>query len=490
MKKKESEKKKTGKKKFKNLFSNRNFVGGVTSIVIVILIIVLFFAVNILSVKVLDDTLKLSWDLTSTKKFSFDEESTNFLKELKTDVTVYCLFSKIDKSGKLAEYKDQIEFVEKYGKYDNVKIVFKDPDKYPNIISEIDPEESQENLAYGTIVIKSDKRMKLLAVDQLNYKATDEYGQQTGEEFFTVETQITNSINYVAKEKIPSIYFLTGHSEKALDTDMTIFGKYIDAYGFEAKSLNLIKDDLTPEDIVAIVGPKSDINKDEAEKLSDFTKNGGKLLSFIDPLKNSKDLENLDSVLSEYNLALEYDIVKEKNKNNYVDDEINTLPEIQQHDLTSVFTENQAQILLPESRSIKVLNNEKEGLAVTPLFLTTEEAIGDQYDAEEQDLNGPLNLGVVSENQNTGMKILAIGNSIFISDQGIEATRGNVFVQSLLTWLTDNKDEIIIKPKDKEQVQINLSNIKIILLSVLIIVVIPLLVLGIGVFVWLKRRRL
>jgi len=476
--------------KKRSFFSSKKFVSGTVATVIVALAIGLFFALNILSVKILDDTLKLTWDLTSTKKYSFTKESTKFLKSLKDNVTIYCLFDKNDKnSSKLSTYKNEIEFIEKYQDYSKVKVVFRDPEKYPNIISEVDPKSTQENLAYGDIIIKSKKRMKRLQVSSLTSQQQD---QSTGETAvqFNVESLITNGINYVSKTKVPNAFFVTGHGEQSKDSEVKIFSQYVDVLGFESKTMDLLKDTPKKDDVIIIVSPKKDINETESDKLIKFIDEGGKVVSFFAPISNTKVLENFDKVLKECNLGLEYDVVKEKTKGSYADKESYPVPTVQEHASTSTLTTNKIQVVMTESRSILKLNDKKEGLSVTPILVTTDKAVGEPYDKAKQTIKGPLNLGVATENTNTGSKVLVLGNSQFITDELIQKTNGLAIIDGAFKWIGDSKDEIQIESKVPKAVQISLTKTQVILLNVAILVVIPLLILGTGVFIWLKRRHL
>jgi ABC-type uncharacterized transport system involved in gliding motility auxiliary subunit len=456
----------------------------------VILAIGLFFGINFLSEKVFDDILDLSWDLTTSQKYTFSDESTEFLDSLESKVTIYCLFEKNDKSNTLASYQDEINFIDKYDKYENVTVEYVDPEKNPNIISEIDPEGTQESLAYGYIVIKSDKRMKVVTVDALSSQTQDSTTGATTVSF-DVESVVTNSINYVSKETVPKVYFVTGHGEKSKDSDLTYMSQYIDAWSYEAVDIDLLKEEPESNGVLFFVSPTNDLNESEVEKIQTFIEAGGKIVGLFGPVSNSKEFPNFDKVLDNFNLALEYDLVKEKSSDYYADDETFPVPEVASSDVTSILTQNSGRVILTNSRSIEILKNAKDNITTTAILTTTEEAVGEPYDNEESNINGPLNLGVISEDANTGAKCVIIGNSEFVEDTYLQRTNGiYIMYGAFYTWMADTTDELYIESNIPETINMSLTNLQVVFIRIGLILLIPIGILVAGLVIWAKRRHL
>lgn len=138
---------------FKNLLQSRSLRYGSNSILLIAIVVAIAVFTNVL-VGMTD--LKL--DLTPNKLFSVGDTTESLLKNLKKDVTIYGLFD----DAMAGENKEATELLKQYEKYDHIKIVYKDPDKNPGLIKDIDPNETKK-FQKGDFVLKSGNKLKVVS---------------------------------------------------------------------------------------------------------------------------------------------------------------------------------------------------------------------------------------------------------------------------------------------------------------------------------------
>lgn len=479
---------------FKNVFSKRNLKHGSNSIILIVAVIVIAVFVNIL---VGMGNFKL--DLTPNKLFSLSDVSKNELKGLKQEVQIIGLFDD-GKVGSTDEMKEVTELLGLYSKYSNVKVSYVDPDKNPSFTKELDPDNTLD-LQSQDFVVKSTvngqvKKKKLNYYDLFELQQDQSTGQynKTGS---TAEQGFTGAIKYVTSEKTPVVYFTEGHSEIDVDSEYSNLKTYLDKNNFVTKKLNLISTASIPTDaaLVIVASPKSDITAGEKDTLSAYLKDGGKAIFMFDYLANDPTYDQFNSLLSGYNVAVDYDKVKETDSTKHLpDDEYTMMMNVASSDIIP----QEFSALLNNSRSISILKNTKEWLKTTPLMSTGSSAVGEMVTKSRgADLKGPLDIAVAVENQGGAAtsKILVMGNASFISNTASQTygeyyTNGMIFFLQSMSWMIDKQDEIIVPTKNYEVNQIKISQLQSSVMGGVLIIVFPLLILGTGLAVYLRRRHL
>ena len=479
---------------FKKFFNKRSLKYGSNSILLIAAVVVIAILVNVL-VGMAD--LKL--DLTSNKLFSLTDVTKNVLKDLKQDVTIIGLFDD-GKIGSGDEYKEVTDLLSLYEKNGHVKVEYIDPDKNPGIIKELDEQNTME-LAKNDFVVKStvngkDKKKKLGYYDLFQVQ-TDPQTFQQSMQGSNAEQGITGAIKYVTSEKTPVVYFTEGHNEISVDSDYTLVKRFLEDNNYQVKAINLTTAGKLPEDaeIVVVASPKKDLSMQERNAVEGYLKAGGKAVFMFDYLSGDPDFSNFNSLLSGYNVAVNYDKVKETDANRHqADDPYTILLDVSSN---AVVTQN-SQVVFKDSRSIGILKNQKEYIKPTSLIKTGNTAIGEAASASRgENLQGPLDIAVAVENSGGAKvsKILVMGNASFVSDSAAQQYANyyqfgaKFFVQSL-NWMFDKKDEVVVPTKNYEALQINVSQLQATMMGVVLVIILPLIILGTGLFVFLRRRHL
>ena len=481
--------------KKKGFLTKRSLKYGSNSILLIIAVVAIAFLVNIL-VGLAD----VKWDFTSNKLFSLTDVTKNQLKDLKTDVTIIGLFDD-GKVGTSGTYKELTDLLALYQKNAHIKVQYIDPDKNPGIIKQLDAQGTM-NLQKSDLVVKSlvngKEKVKKLGYYDLFTTTMD---QQTYQESLTgsiAEQGFTGAIKYVTSEKTPVVYFTEGHNEINVDSDYKNVKSYLDKNNYEVKTLNLISAGKVPEDaaMLVVASPKSDMSASENDAIKAYLKTGGKAVFMFDYLSNDPDFTQYNDLLSGYNVAVNYDKVKETDQNlRRPDDEYTILLNVNSNSIIP----QAFPIMLKDSRSISILKNQKEYITATELVKTSGTAVGEAAStARGANSQGPLDMAVAVKNKGgeATSKILVMGNASFISDSS-EQTYGStaynygmVFFLQSISWMIDSKDELVVPAKNYENPVISINQLQANVVGIALLIVLPLIILGGGMFVYLRRRHL
>ncbi len=479
------------------LFNKRSMKYGTNSLIMIIAVVGIVFVINLMFSNV-DVFKNMKLDLTPNKVYSIGDTSKSILKDVKEDVTIYGMFDESQSTVNTIEYKQYgvMELLNKYGSYPHIKVVYKDPVKYPTITKQIDPD-NLKNIQRGYIVVKSGDKLRALSVDDLfDYEYSSDYSSINVTKI-KVEDAVTSAIKYVTASKTPVAYFLTGENELDADTNYSVAKDYIEKNNYEVKTLNLRSESKVPGDasLLVFLSPQADLTVSSREAIKDYLKVGGNAVFMFDYLKTNPSLEQFNNLLSDYNLSLDYDIIKEKDstrsssQNRYL-----FAPEVQATDVTSSFNIN-SNVTMYQARSINMLKNQKDYITLYELLKTSDLAEGEQVDKTKGvNINGPMDVAVAVESKaySKPSRILVFGNSQFISD-GILGTYGSGgldFLLSSLNWMQDNKDSVDISPKVNQQSSMILTTSQSRVITWSTVVILPVLILGVGIFVWIRRRHL
>lgn len=456
-----------------------------------VVVIAIMIAVNLLAEI---DKFDVKWDLTPNKMYSIGDQTKKLLSELNQDVTITFLADKDDLKSIKGAGDMLVEFLDKYDKYPKITVQYIDPDKHPNIIKELDKEDLLK-LQTDNIVVKSGNKAKKVVANEIFY--ADEQSQTNA---FAAEQSITGAIKYVTTEKTPVIYFVEGHGERALTSEYSGLKQILENGNYIVNTLNLSVEAKVPEDaeMVVFTGPKTDLSKAEADRITEYFKKNGNAIFLFDPVNSDKKFDNFESVLNAYNISLNYDRVKEGDpQRHYANDPYTFLPAVLSSPVTGEDDVSQLFLVLSEARSINILGNQKEQLNVAPILETTENAVGESYGiANGENTMGPLCIGAIAEyNGSYKSKVVVYGNAYCMTDEGFSKLAPNSegtmrYFLASLSWMRDTTNDLIIPPKSIVFDTVNLTSRKADVIYYLSVFGIPLLIIAVGLAVWLRRRRL
>lgn len=457
------------------------FQGGSYSLVITAVVLAILIAVNVL-VSALPTTLT-KYDISSSKLYSITSNTKVVVNALEEDVTIYWIVQSGQEDSVIENLLGKYESLS-----DHIQVVKKNPDVYPTFAEQYTDETVQNN----SLVVECGDRSRYIGYDDIYVQEADMYSYSYNTSF-DGEGAITSAIDYVVTEDLPQLYLLEGHGEGELPAT---FSEQIEKENIETQSLSLLTVDEIPEDAdcILIYAPTSDLSQEEVEMLSEYTKNGGKLMVVAGPTEENGTLENLYSLLGDYGVETCDGIVVEADREHYTFQPYILLPDLVSNDITDPLIEENYYVNMPISQGL-ILDNATD--AVTELMTTSESAFSkiagydlDTYEKEEGDIDGPFAVAVSIACEGDG-QIVWFSSSTFLEDMYNAWSSGSNsdLAMNALSSLIGEREAMAIRSKSLNYNYLSISDSTASLLKVLMIGVFPLGYLGIGIGVILKRRR-
>ena len=382
---------KIDKNKIGKLLNKRTLKYGTNAAIITAAVIVLAIMLNLII-----GMLDLRLDLTPNKLFSLSETTVDILNELDKDVEIIGLFDDGSVPSN-SEYKQVTDLLSLYDKYPRVTVRYVDPDRNPGIINQLDPDGSLD-LGKTDFVVRStvngvEKKKKLEDNDLFEVK----FSQYSFSQYTNAEQGFTGAIKYVTSEYTPVVYFTEGHDEYDVNYYYANLKSYLERNNFLVKTINLMTVDKMPDDaeLVIVASPKRDFSYAERDVLDNYFYNGGKAIFMFDYLENDPSFDQLNDLLGKFNLAINYDKVKETDESRHLTQDPYTLVvDVKSNSIVP----RAFNTLLKNSRSLTILKNVKDYITTTSLITTSSTAVGEMVNKPRgEDLTGPLDIAVAVE---------------------------------------------------------------------------------------------
>ncbi len=481
------------------------------TIILVLILFAAFIGINILVQKLdLSDI-----DITQNKLYTISESSINQIKNIEKEVKIYLIG--FDEDTSLGDLLKQ------YNK-ENEKITY---EVIENIQDRVDIK-NKYNITDETqvIIVEAENQNKIITVDELY---TFDY--TTYQQIDISEEKITNAIVNLTLEEKPKIYFLTGHGEYSIKTDMTILRAYLENEVNEVESLDLLVKETVPEDtsLLVIASPQKDFLDHEVELITNYINNGGKILWLNDPTGKDETYPNAQKILDLFGAKFDDGIILEQDANKIVSAPNYVIPEISYTNATKNIATDGG-ILLINSSKITLASDEKlEELNVTANnIITTGKTALFRKDLSNGDSNkistdeeGSFILGTKLtktintkaseentdnnetdaesiENKNSQEAVLyLLSNNLFVVDYPITVGSTTLYpiqfynnkdyILNTIAELTEREDTISIR-KDTGVITYTATEAQDRVIKI-IITVFPALIIIIGIVIWLIRRR-
>lgn len=472
------------------------------SIVLAILIVIIL---NVFLEMAVGD--KLSFDFTSNQLMSVGEVSEELLDNLDQDVRMVVLS---DKETYEANHRFMPALLDEYVAKSNghVSLEYVNPVNVPTIYTELDPE-NFSNLSAGQLVIKNEANDRMKVLKDADYYST-QINQQTFQQQVTgykAESSISGAINYVTLDSIPTVFFTNGHGEVELDSEFTYFNSLLTNNGFDVDTINLATAGEVPEEasILVMLAPDNDLTAPEAEVVLDFLRRGGGFMFAAGPF-SVKSMPNLNYVLSEYNVTLNNDRVRETDTDRYFYDNPNTMAvTAPANGITPQKLDRS--VLIMDSYHVEALTNTVDWIEVKSLLETSDLGARESEGiAENLSTEAVQTVGLMIENRGfmdgkaitKPARMVVLGSASLFADQtfgqiGFTSWYNYSLTYSMMNWLSNNEaNTSTLLIRDKELVNYNLSAVTsqtpLNVSAVIATIIIPVALL-IGAIVVYRRRK-
>lgn len=492
-------------------------LSGAFAFILAVLILLVFVPVNMIfsySDKIID--------MTPTGRYTIDPLTVEILdKNADKDIGIYFLAQLVDLQN-VPRYLPLYHTLTELDKRDNVTLTCFDPNEDTELMNSLNPD-GRFDVGIADIFVKSGDNVRHIPFEHLFQQDSQGILEYCGENL------IAGAIHVCTTGELPVIYFLEGYGEATLEITYIDYAEYVKGNNYEVESLDLSTVDAVPKDtaIVYLAAPQRDISMEDRVKLSEYIDNGGAISMFLPPCETEGRFENIEYLLAKFELAMDYNIVKETNedymyKNPNVTDEGATkydgnyfmvsYPYPSDDSTEDLTTDLNGQVLkgtlsagISAPRSFYALSSSSEMIEKNtiienlPLNEDAEdystESIpmgGDNTTAAEaRELsNSPLAFGYYSYNKQTGAKLIAIGADDFLdNNRTTEKLSGTRMLATFSnTWLYDTDVDMGIAKKSNTYDTMVFEDTKEAARAIKLFFIIPVLFALAGVGVWLKRR--
>ncbi len=469
--------------KLTNSFKNKKFKHSFFSTIMLFLVIDILIVVNLFA-----DIINIRVDLTKDKLYSISGETKEILNSIDKEVKIYALF----RNDSTDVYTDMCkEILNGYSKNKYIKVEYKDPILYPNFANKYS--KNGEQIAESSIIVEYGERFRVIQPEDLvTLEMNYELGVQEVKSV-NVEPQVSNAIIYVTSEFTPIIYNVSNHQEHTVPEK---FIKEISLSNYEFKQLDLSTDEKIPNDcsIIFVTTPLDDWTDNETAKVREYLKNGGSAIFLMD-LSNSR-LPNLSGLLWEYGIQMGGYLVVEANKDSYMENQTNIIPNFVKNKVTDIIGSNY-KVVIPYSQSIKEADNKRNNITISPILTTSQMSYEKSdpnaisIDKETGDNVGVFNLAVAVTDDSIGTKLIIVGES-YILDESLDVymSGGNYqFLISAINWTQNIENTVDINPKTSSFEFLEISKSEIAVISFLTVILIPFSIFVIGLVVCVRRRK-
>jgi ABC-type uncharacterized transport system involved in gliding motility auxiliary subunit len=320
------------------------------------------------------------------------------------------------------------------------------------------------------------------------------------------EEEITAALYRVLHPQEHKLYFVVGHGERDIyGTDEFGFSELarsLESKNVQFENLNLLSEGNIPEDASALVigVPMAQFLETEIELISEYMQDAGSLIVLFEPMPPSAE-ENETTLLENY-LRAEWGIDP---LNNIVVDMSSNQPfyGVSTYYADHPITQNMGNLYsyFPTAKSLKILNNQEPSVIRTELVLTGERSWGETDWAaieeqgqlefnEDDEEGGPLPLIVSAEDSVQNSRILAFGDSDFVTNLFFyQYGNRDLFLYSI-DWIVGEEQLISLTPKQTtSRYVLPPTNQVLGMVFLITIVLIPGVVIVAGVSTWWQRRK-
>lgn len=408
-------------------------------------------------------------DVNRSETFEIVAETKDYLKKLEDDVTVYYLVYGGKKSAdidirfflyNLADLSPRLRveiintaketaFLERYGATDlsNQSFVVASNDRYILLDNNdlyhyynADLQTSLSPVQYAYYLSAYTNYLQTQSVEQYGEQAVSIgaqlYASKNTVAYFDGCARLTNAIHYVISKSVPTAKIYG--SQNAMDASLRA---YLVNGGYYFEEISTLSNIGTNCDLLILHTPKVDISEAEANALSGYLADGGKV--FLVTSCFYPNTPNLYSVTQEFGLDVlsEKNIVCEKDKDYYYSAERSDyfLAHIAPCDITTDFD---GYFAVMTAHAIKIEETTPNGVTVSPLLYTGETTgslivVYDNGEQGEEDGEQYVCGAVAQKGEGT---LLWISSPEALSATGYSLSAGGNFTltQSALDWMTAN----------------------------------------------------
>lgn len=507
--------------KNKSAFRHGTYATAIIAVVIAGVIVL-----NVL-MGVLSERGVLSFDITSSKVNTLDEENIEFIKSVEKEVTITVLSTEDAYSdGTLNQYTSQylsvvdesneyfaqtINILNRYAQINKkIKVVYEN--FYSNFTESLTTE--FPNLFYGDIVIECDGVKRIVGFDDIYTYSDDSGYAEMGYGYYyvdgnNVETAVSSTINTLVSGETKKVAIVSSHSNAAIFT--SLYANTLKLNGFEIVELKetIVQNIPNDIDVLAITAPTTDILASEATVLNEWLNNGGKMgksLIFV-PGATMSNMPVLKQFLAEWGIDYQNGLLYQTDANYYYSKPTTMPMFISNSDLTEEIAPKTGNFSLVgsnlvmkpayetyDSRSAYTIVSTNDTVTIAP------EGMTDDWEPSSSAEKG-IYAGLIVTEQNNFIDNVRYSSYVaaFSSQEFIYSTWAStnnvqnmdIALNTAMFMSGMNTDKKVFVPKTitTESFAADLNEAEVAAMNVIFVWVIPVVVAVAGIVVWVRRKR-
>ena len=302
---KDKKAKKKGTSGVKKVLKSRRFKRGGMATVFTAVFVVVIILINVVVSLLSERFPSMNIDLTANKVNTLSDAALEVAKEVEEETTIYILATDdwLDYANNQGvAYSTLVSLSDKLAEANSkIKVEQVDLEKNPSFVNEY----ADENLTNGYVVVKTDKRYRVLTISDL---FPSESNSQTGStaSYNDVDSALATAIKQVNLSEVPVVSIATGHSE-AMTNAFDSLTSFLNENAFDVQQFNILSEDIPENTQILFLGtPNTDYTEDELKKLDEYLseKESGKTRTLlISATPGQASLPNLMSFLEEWGIS-------------------------------------------------------------------------------------------------------------------------------------------------------------------------------------------
>lgn len=486
-------------------FRAEKFKRGTMATIFTVVFVVIVVLLNLVFTVLTDRFPSMNMDISALKLNTLSEDALNIAKGVKEPVEL-CLIGKESsyRSDSIyntygIQYSQVSNLADKLKEANpNISIRYVDPDTNPDFISQY----ANDDLATGMVLVRSEKRYRVLGVDDL---FSVEQDQMTYQYIFysKVDGALANAIHMVTLDSVPVIAVATGHEEVLEVNSRAAFDSLMVASCFEVVEFNILTEAIPEEATVLMLPtPTTDYTADEIAKIREFLSEEGRTDAhtlLVTGHPGQPDMPNFKALLEDWGLAMDTtSFVVDTDTSNV----LSSGPQyIYANSTGTLLTEEYPVLLAPYSAPVELLFDYNDGITTYALIESSNTAYAVNNSTTEEELSNPETKSYVTAAlaQKAGAtaktNVVLFGSTMGFVDSFLSDTFSNkAFTADLMRFVTETSENEIgltVNEVQTSQYDITASALVCIVLGMgVFTIIIPLAVLIAGLVVFLKRRHL
>ncbi len=445
------------------------------------------------AVTTLEETYGWRRDMSFNGYATTGEETKEALDALQSDVTLYLLYQSGNEDTQILQLLKRYEVLSP-----RVRVVETDIAQNPGILSRFEGDTETTPEADSVIVHCEDTgRYRILDYYDFMVQGYDVDAGAFTLEGMAYEKSLTEAIQYVTQEHVPTVGVLQGHGEMSMTAMQTLLD-FLNSNSYDTREVTLKTEDaLEGIDLLLIFSPQKDLSETETQQINAFAKNGGSLFvtrDYTDPIDG---MPNYMALLRSYGVTPLPGVVVDPG--GYHESPVSIVPYMEELDMTMSLLANGLDVLLmPTACAFETPGEPTSSLTTGTVLKTSNQAylrdVSDGNDSIEKqagDRTGELSVAQFAHrmhaNGNISRLFIAGSSALFTAEYVYQRTFVQQFLLMLLGELTPSRSvslDHLVTAALRPALTVGSRS-----LGVALVVAAPLLVLIAGLIVLLPRRN-